>query len=168
MWVIRKARVRLWNTWGGGGDMTGVHFGHAPCLSPWRQQETEQKQENSEIPSSRWLYQRGPVGSPETQTGSSERGDQVHICIILHCAVFYCILLYSTVPHCRRGSWWISVSLSFFSDFPPWWKLRGWCSPQWASEPRGCSHSPAHKTKNWNWTNHRQPTHIRGTVTARG
>lgn len=95
MWVIRKARVRLWTTW---EEVTSQVFSFTTPRSMTMvttEKTLLKKQWNK--PLSLWLYQRGSVEPPETQTGSSERGEQALSHILLYSTIFYCTVLYSNV-----------------------------------------------------------------------
>lgn len=87
-----------------GVDITGVHFGHAPCLSPWQQQETAQTQVQLTLISmtlskricgfswnSNWKFWKRIAGKHLYYTSL--------YCTLLYSTVFYCILVYSSLPY---------------------------------------------------------------------
>lgn len=87
-----------------GVDITGVHFGHAPWLSPWQQQETAQPQVQLTLISmtlskricgfswnSNWKFWKRIAGKHLYYTSL--------YCTLLYSTVFYCILVYSSLPY---------------------------------------------------------------------
>lgn len=130
----------------GGGESTLTSAAVPTSLSITKSSGKVSKKRRGDWPLSLPLYRRRSVDIPETQAGSSAAKEvwmyfysTAHNSTVIHSLVMWC-----AGPHCKRGSWWISVLLCFSSGFPHGWTPQDWCWRRLDSEPPGCSHSPTH------------------------